>query len=50
MKDAPTNATLIPLQPWQIEEIKKALVEADRGDFASEDEVKAMFEKWTRPR
>lgn len=36
------------LKPWQVEEVKKGLQEADRGEFASPDEVEAMFDKWTR--
>ncbi len=31
---------------WQISEIHAAIQEADAGDFASDDEVKAVFEKW----
>ncbi len=34
----------------QIEEIKHALVEADAGDFASEAEIEAVFQKWCRDR
>ena len=30
---------------WQVEEIKQALVEADAGDFASEEEVEVAFAK-----
>jgi predicted transcriptional regulator len=33
---------------WQIEETKKALAEADAGDFASEEEVDRMFAELTR--
>ena len=38
----------IALNEWQIEEIKKALVEADSGDFATDQEVQQTIEKWTR--
>ena len=38
----------VELNNWQIEETKKALVEADRGDFASEAEVQRTMKKWTR--
>jgi predicted transcriptional regulator len=38
----------IKLHAWQIEEIKKGLAEADRGEFASEAEVEAMFDELTR--
>ena len=31
---------------WQVAEIKKALREADAGNFASEKEVEEMFKKW----
>jgi RHH-type transcriptional regulator, rel operon repressor / antitoxin RelB len=34
------------LNDWQIEEIKKALAEADRGDFASNGEVQRSIESW----
>ncbi len=40
----------VRLQPWQVEEIKKGLAEADRGEFASEEEVEAMFDEWTQIR
>jgi predicted transcriptional regulator len=32
-------------QAWQIEEIKRGLVEADAGDFATDAEVAAVFSK-----
>src|SRR5260370_39762684 len=38
----------VALNSWQIEEIHKALAEADRGDFASESEVKRVAKKWAR--
>ena len=38
----------VALNEWQIEETKKALAEADRGDFASEKEVQQTLKKWTR--
>ncbi|XVJ69532.1 MAG: ribbon-helix-helix protein, CopG family [Rhizobacter sp.] len=31
---------------WQIGEIQTALGEADEGDFASEQDVKALTKKW----
>ncbi len=31
---------------WQISEIHLAILEADAGDFASDVEVKAVFDKW----
>ncbi|QXI13361.1 CopG family ribbon-helix-helix protein [Pseudomonas zeae] len=33
-------------EAWQIEEIQKALKEADAGDFATDEEVRAIAEKW----
>jgi predicted transcriptional regulator len=30
---------------WRIEEIQKALAEAEAGDFASDEEVTAMFDE-----
>lgn len=33
-------------QAWQIEEIKRGVAEADAGDFASAEEVEAIFAKW----
>jgi predicted transcriptional regulator len=36
------------LARWQIEEIKKALDEADRGEFASDEEVEQVLKRWTR--
>ena len=38
----------IEMHRWQIEEIEKALAEAEAGDFASDTEVKAMFDELTR--
>lgn len=31
---------------WQIQEIQSALTEADAGDFAGEQDVQALTEKW----
>lgn len=33
-------------EAWQIDEIQKALKEADAGDFASAEEINAIAEKW----
>jgi predicted transcriptional regulator len=38
----------ISLHKWQIEEITKAIAEADAGQFASEEEVEELFRKWGR--
>ncbi len=35
----------LEVNDWQVEEIKQALAEADAGDFASEEEVEAVFAK-----
>lgn len=34
-------------EAWQITEIQRAVEEADAGDFATEEEVLAVMEKWT---
>jgi predicted transcriptional regulator len=46
IKDAVSR--YIELHRWQIEEITKGIAEADRGEFASDDEVEAAFARWTR--
>ncbi len=38
----------VALNNWQIDEIHKGLAEAERGEFASESEVKRVAKKWTR--
>ena len=38
----------VDLNSWQVEEIHKGLAEADRGEFASENEVKRAAKKWVR--
>jgi predicted transcriptional regulator len=35
------------LNDRQIEEIKKGIVEAERGDFANDEDVNQTIEKWT---
>lgn len=35
----------LDVQSWQLQEIRKGLAEADAGDFASPEEVEAMFRK-----
>lgn len=37
----------VAVNEWQIEEITKAVSEADQGDFASEEEVRRVMRKWT---
>jgi predicted transcriptional regulator len=39
-------AEYIALQRWQIEEIEQALKEAEAGDFASDKEVRAVFNEF----
>jgi predicted transcriptional regulator len=38
----------VTLNEWQIGEIRKALVEADRGEFSTSQEVQRTIKKWTR--
>jgi len=38
----------IDINEWQISEVRKALKEADAGDFATEKEVAARARKWRR--
>lgn len=40
-------ANFVKLHRWQIEEIEKAVQEADAGMFASDEEVARLFSKWT---
>ena len=37
----------VRLNDWQIAEIKKGLAEADRGEFATDEEVAAVLSKWS---
>ncbi len=34
-------------EAWQVSEIQRAVEEANAGDFATEEEVTAVMEKWT---
>lgn len=38
----------VSVNDWQIEETRKAIGEADAGDFATEAEVQRTVRKWTR--
>jgi predicted transcriptional regulator len=38
----------VALNEWQIEEIKKSVGEADRGEFASDRDIERTLRKWTR--
>ncbi|MEH2281957.1 MAG: CopG family transcriptional regulator [Nostoc sp.] len=40
-------ATYLEMYQWQIEEIQKGIAEADAGDFASDEEIKATFARLT---
>ena len=34
-------------EAWQIGELQKAIAEADAGDFATDDEVRSVMDKWS---
>lgn len=36
----------VALNEWQINELQRALKEADAGDFASENDIRKTFSKW----
>jgi len=36
----------VELNEWQVQEIKAALVEADKGEFAADEIVADTFKKW----
>ena len=36
----------VAVNEWQIDEIKKGLQEADRGEFASDQQVRRVISKW----
>jgi len=38
----------VDLNEWQIEEIKIAIKEANTGDFATDEELRAVTRKWRR--
>lgn len=37
---------LSDVERWQIEEIKKGLEEADRGEFATDEQVEEVLKRW----
>jgi predicted transcriptional regulator len=41
------QADHLPLDHWQIEEIRRALEEADRGEFAADEEAQLILKKLT---
>ncbi len=38
----------LEVHKWQVEEIKKAIAEADEGKFANDEKVKNFFDKWDK--
>ena len=38
----------VAMNEWQIEQTKKAVVEADRGDFASDEDLRRTIKKWKK--
>ena len=38
----------LKMRQWQIDEINKAVAEADAGDFVPENEMEALLAKWTQ--
>lgn len=38
----------IECESWQISEIMQAITEADKGEFASDEEVNAISAKWQK--
>jgi RHH-type rel operon transcriptional repressor/antitoxin RelB len=38
----------VTLNEWQVAETRRAVAEADRGEFASEREVQRTMSKWAR--
>ena len=47
-RESEVTQKYVALDDWQIEEVTKALAEADRGDFASDKDVEQTVKKWTR--
>jgi predicted transcriptional regulator len=43
-------SSYVDLQEWQVRQIEQGLREADAGDFASDEEVAAVFARWTNAR
>jgi len=37
----------VALNEWQIEETRKAVAQADSGDFATDEDVARVIKKWT---
>jgi len=45
-RDAESTQNNTALNEWQTEEITKGLAEAERGDFASDEELEQTLNKW----
>jgi RHH-type rel operon transcriptional repressor/antitoxin RelB len=43
-------SSFVEVQEWQIGEIEAGLRDADAGDFASDEDVAAVFAKWMNAR
>ncbi len=39
-------STYLEAQAWQVKEVQDAIVEADSGDFATDEQVDAVFSKY----
>ena len=39
-------SSYLQAQSWQIKEVQEAIVEADNGNFATDDQVNAVFAKY----
>jgi RHH-type transcriptional regulator, rel operon repressor / antitoxin RelB len=39
-------SSYLQAQAWQVKEVQEAIVEADNGDFATDDQVNAVFAKY----
>ena len=39
----------VAIDDWQRAEIEAGLLEADAGDFAPDEDVRAVMERWRRP-
>lgn len=39
-------SSYLATQSWQVKEITAGIADADRGDFATDDQVNAVFEKY----
>jgi RHH-type rel operon transcriptional repressor/antitoxin RelB len=40
-------SSFLDVQEWHVEEVERGVREADAGEFARDDEVAAVFAKWT---